>query len=305
MRDQAILSVPLPQEFQLFSQGKVRDTYFIPSDIVDGQKDLLLQVTTDRISALNVKLKPGIPGRGEVLVGLTVHFARLLAERLNVKMHIVESDFDRFPEPLRRFELLRGRSLIIQRLFMIPIEAVVRFLLTGTAWKSYQETETIFGVPTESDYKQWDPLPPRLSWTPTAKSAHDEPLTPNLQAVIYHPVLTAKLREKSLDVMELIRDEANRAGFVLADGKLEWGIGSDGELTLGDEWGTPDACRFIERESFERGQPASFDKDPIRMWLDPLLRSGHPIPPIPAGLVAEICERYFDVLRRITGIELE
>jgi len=309
MVDQPIREIPLPREFPLVSRGKVRDTFGIPPEMVGGRDDLLLQVTTDRASALNVKLMPGIADRGLVLVGLTTFFAQaimgireILIE--GIKTHIVEADFERFSEPLRRVELLRGRSLIIRRQLVVPIESVVRFYLTGTAWRDYQRTGAIFGCHVPAGLKEWDPVPESACWTPTLKSALDEPLTLEILPLIFNGNMIDRIRYLSIQVMNKIAELADKAGFVLIDGKLEWGINRANELVLVDEWGTPDACRWVTKETFEAGQPVSYDKDPIRHWLQPILDAGQPVPEIPAELQAEVRERYLEVYRRVAGQEL-
>ncbi|MFH0853821.1 MAG: phosphoribosylaminoimidazolesuccinocarboxamide synthase [bacterium] len=303
---QLLMEASLPEEFRLFSRGKVRDTFFIPSEMVDGQEDLLLQVATDRVSALNVKLKTGIPDRGKVLVGLTAFFAQAVTSIKRplfngIKTHIVEPDFDRFPKPIRDIESLRGRSLIVRRHLVIPIESVVRFRLTGTGWKDYQRTGLIFGHGAPEGTKEWDPVSEFACWTPTMKSANDEPLLEDMRSLIFNHAMMGHMRQMSIAVMKKISELASQAGFELIDGKLEWGINRANDLILIDEWGTPDACRWVTKDSLESGKPVSYDKDPIRRWLQPIVTKGGKVPGIPDEIVEQVHDRYLRLYELVTG----
>lgn len=275
----------------LVARGKVRD-------VLDAGPDRLLLVATDRISAFDVVLPDPIPGKGRVLTGLSLHWFERTRDL--VPNHLVTSEPIDDPE-------LAGRTMLVRRARVIPVECVARGYLSGSGWAQYRETRAICGVPLSAGLVESERLPEPI-FTPTTKAAegHDQPLTFDGTVDLIGRGLAERLRELTIAVYELIAADARRRGVIVADTKLEFGF-ADGELILIDEVGTPDSSRFWPADSYEPGRPQpSFDKQYVRDWLD---GSGWnhepPAPRLPDEVIEITGAKYREAFERITGEPLD
>lgn len=280
----------------LLHRGKVRDVYEVDA----GH---LLVVATDRISAYDSVLSPAIPGKGQVLTSLSVWWFGLLGGL--VPHHLVTADVDAMPPALRRHAgVLRGRSMLVRRLRMLPVECVARGYLTGSGWKDYRATGAVCGHVLARGLVESVKLDPPL-FTPATKatSGHDENIDFERCAAIVGPDLAARLRDVTLALYARARDVAAGRGILIADTKLEFGLDAAGTLTLGDEVFTPDSSRFWDAKSYAPGRPqVSFDKQQVRDWLDRQGWDHSPPPPALAPeVVAGVADTYREIHRRLTG----
>ncbi len=306
--------LPLP----LVHRGKVREMY----DVGD---DLLLMVASDRISAFDVILEPGIPRKGEVLTQLTAWWlARLEAAAAygpeggvqGLRHHAVSADPDAIAErvPALRDPALRPawarRSLLVRKVRPLPVECVVRGYLAGSAWKEYREGGTLAGELLPAGLREAEPLDPPI-FSPATKAAvgdHDEniPFSGVIERV--GPDRAVELRRLSLGIYHLGRRTARERGILLADTKFEFGEDAGGNLLLIDEVLTPDSSRYWPEDGYRVGSnPPSLDKQPVRDWLDALPDWDRrpPAPQLPPEVVKATTERYLEVFRRLTGVALD
>ena len=279
----------------LILRGKVREVH----DVGDGR---LVMVTSDRISAYDVIMPTEIPGKGQVLTGLSVHWFARMADL--VPNHLLGWRLSEMPDGWRKKELA-GRVMLVKALDMLPVECVVRGYLIGSGWRDYQETGATSGVALPEGLRQADRLPEPI-FTPAGKAAvgeHDENITMADVVSAVGPDLAAEAERVSLAVYNRAAADCREAGIILADTKFEMGTDPAGALTLGDEVCTPDSSRFWPADTYAPGtSPASFDKQYLRDWLD---QSGWdhtpPAPGLPADVVAGTQERYVEAYERITG----
>ncbi|MCI0877802.1 MAG: phosphoribosylaminoimidazolesuccinocarboxamide synthase [Chloroflexi bacterium] len=289
----------------LLHRGKVRDTYQIDAD-------LLLMVTTDRISAFDVVLPTGIPEKGRILNKMSGFWFDKTKHL--IPNHLVALADD--PDVAGKFsdsELMRNlpaqvarQAMIVKKAERIDIECVVRGYITGSAWSEYQKQGTVSGQRMPSGMVEGDAFPEPL-FTPTTKAeqGHDENMTAEEVIAIAGADLARQLEEVTKTVYRFGHDYARERGIVLADTKLEFGL-LHGELILIDELFTPDSSRFWDMDGFNpgRSQP-SFDKQIVRDWL---IEQGWdrepPAPELPPDIVARTSERYLEAYRRLTGAGL-
>jgi phosphoribosylaminoimidazole-succinocarboxamide synthase len=295
-------NLPLP----LIARGKVRDIY-------DAGDNRLLIVATDRISAFDVVLPQPIPHKGAVLTQLTAWWlARLRDVTPN---HLISANpasiTKAVPELEGHINVWAGRSMLVRRTRVVPIECVVRGYLSGSAWKEYRTHGTLAGEVLPPGLVESARLdPPIFSPATKAEEGHDENITFTRMRQTVGDDLADALRRRSLAIYGRGRDIAEKVGIILADTKFEFGQPPDGTLILIDEVLTPDSSRFWPGDSYApgRGQP-SLDKQPVRDYLDGLVEAGSwnrepPAPDLPAPVVAETSARYLDVFRRLTGFDL-
>jgi phosphoribosylaminoimidazole-succinocarboxamide synthase len=281
--------------------GKVRDLYAVGDDLV-------LVVASDRISAYDQVLSTPIPDKGVVLTQLSLWWFDQLRDL--VPNHVVSGDVADYPPELRKHEReLRGRSMLCRRLEMIPVEAVARGYLAGSALASYTKTGEVSGHQLPDGLLEGSRLPEPI-FTPTTKAPlgeHDEPLTFDGVVALAGAEVAARLRDLTLAVYERAHETALSHGLVVADTKLEFGLGQSGVLTLADEVLTPDSSRFWPADSWRPGGPqASFDKQYVRDWLvspesgwSP--ESAEPPPPLPPDVAGETRAKYLEAYRLLTG----
>jgi phosphoribosylaminoimidazole-succinocarboxamide synthase len=290
----------------LKARGKVRDLYEAGS--VDGN-DALLFVATDRISAFDCVMPNGIPRKGEVLTQLSLFwFEKLRGLAAN---HLISADVARYPQPFRDAEeLLRGRSMLVRRARMIPVECVVRGYLAGSGWKDYRATGSLCGIALPPGLRESDRLPEPL-FTPATKapSGHDINIPFSEVEKIAGASVAGKMRDLSLALYRQASEWAEGCGIIIADTKFELGlIGEEGseELILADEALTPDSSRFWPRDGYAPGgsQP-SFDKQFVRDYLETLdWNKQPPAPALPAEVVERTSEKYLEAYRLLTGRSL-
>jgi len=261
-----------------------------------------MMVATDRISAFDVVLPTAIPGKGQVLSGLSLHWFELTRDI--VANHLITADVSRFPDPFAgKFEELAGRAMLVRRADVVPIECVARGYLSGSGWKEYSATGSVCGIELPGGLVESDRLPEPI-FTPATKEAsgHDINISIEEMGERVGSGLAERLKELTLSVYEFGAAHALERGIILADTKFEFGF-AGGEIILIDEVLTPDSSRFWPADRYEPGhsQP-SFDKQYVRDWLD---RSGWdhepPPPDLPADVVEQTAARYREAYERVTG----
>jgi phosphoribosylaminoimidazole-succinocarboxamide synthase len=283
----------------LVARGKVRDLY-----AVDG--DLLL-IATDRISAFDHVLGSGIPGKGKVLTQLSLFWFEFLEH--TVPNHLIQSEVDVYPEALQPFaDQLRGRSQLVKRAEMFPVECVVRGYLSGSGWKDYQATGSLCGIPLPAGLRESDRLPEPI-FTPASKSQHgehDENISFDRMIELVGEQDAGKLRELSLALYARASEHAEQCGLILADTKFEFGRVGDG-IVLADEALTPDSSRYWPREGYAPGGPqASFDKQFVRDYLESVgWNKQAPAPSLPEDVAGKTQEKYLEAYRLLTGKTLQ
>jgi phosphoribosylaminoimidazole-succinocarboxamide synthase len=273
--------------------GKVRDIY----DAGDG---LLLMVTSDRLSAFDVVMAEPIPHKGRVLTAMTAFWGEQLGDV--VADHLVSTDLADCP-PQAQDERLAGRVMLCKRAEMLKIECIVRGRLTGSAWKEYKASGTMHGTALPDGLEESAPLPEPV-FTPSTKAdvgIHDENITYEQAVDLVGAELAGRARDVSLALFSRAVEWAAPRGIVIADTKFELGL-VDGELVLCDEVLTPDSSRFWPADAVVLGRtPPSFDKQPVRDYLDTLdWNKEPPPPPLPADVVAATSARYVEAYERIT-----
>ncbi len=278
----------------LHARGKVRDVYRA------GPEELLL-VATDRISAFDVVLPDEVPDKGRVLTAFSAFWFGRTKDL--VGNHLVSMDRAAFPDPFDAQPALAGRSMLVRRAEVIPVECVARGYLSGSGWKEYTASGSVCGEQLPTGLRESDRLPDPI-FTPTTKAAegHDLPMTLKETADLVGEGLARRLQELTLTLYERIADIAGRRGVIVADTKFEFGF-ADAELILIDEVGTPDSSRFWPAEAYEPGGPQpSFDKQFVRDWLDASGWNHEPPPPsLPDDVVARTAEKYRDAYERVAG----
>lgn len=282
----------------LLGRGKVRDLY-----AVDGA---LLLVATDRISAFDHVLATGIPGKGKILTQISLFWFDLLSHL--APNHLITADVAQFPAALQPYaDQLEGRSMLVKRAAMFPVECVARGYLAGSGWKEYQASGTVCGIPLPAGLLDGSRLPEPL-YTPATKSqdgAHDENISYEATEAIVGAANAAELRRLTLAIYRRAAEHAESRGLILADTKFEFGRTAEG-IILADEVLTPDSSRFWEGTAWKPGgaQP-SFDKQFVRDYLEAIhWNKQPPAPALPDEVVAQTQTKYLDAFRRLTGRDL-
>jgi len=289
------------------ARGKVRDVYEV-------EGDRLLLVATDRVSAYDVVMAEPIPLKGAVLTQTSAWWFRQLGAL--VKHHMISADGDEIIQQVPALEghrqAIAGRSMLCRRGTVFPIECVIRGYLSGSAWREYAKQGTLAGETLPVDLKESGRLdPPIFSPATKAESGHDENITVGRMREILGADVTAELERLTRAVYTRGRDVALEHGIIIADTKFEFGRAKAGEIILIDEVMTPDSSRFWPADGYQPGQPQpSFDKQPLRDWLDVERHAGRwngdaPAPKLPAEVVDATSKRYLEAYRRLTGSPLE
>ncbi len=282
------------ERLTLFSRGKVRDIYELD--------DNLIIVATDRISAYDSVLGSAIPRKGSVLTSLTLFWLDYLADV--TENHLITADpAEMGTEAAPYAEILKGRSMLVKKADVVPVECVVRGYLAGSGWREYESSGSVCGVKLPKGLRRSEKLPEPV-FTPATKAedGHDENISIKEAGDLIGAELADTLRERSIEIYSRARDYAAERGIIVCDTKFEWGF-CDGKLTLIDEVLTPDSSRFWPADSYSPGKAQeSFDKQYVRDWLD---ESGWdhspPGPKLPEDVVEKTSQKYIQACELLTG----
>ncbi|OGT81250.1 MAG: phosphoribosylaminoimidazolesuccinocarboxamide synthase [Gammaproteobacteria bacterium RIFCSPLOWO2_02_FULL_61_13] len=280
----------------LLHRGKVRDIYA-------AGDDLLLIVTTDRLSAFDVVLPDPIPGKGAVLTALSNFWFQRMRDL--IPNHLSDRRLSAvIPDAVERAPL-EGRSIVVRKLRPLPVEAVVRGYLIGSGWKDYQATGAVCGIALPPGLRQAEQLPKPL-FTPSTKAelgTHDENISYQQVERIIGPDRAAQVRDAALRIYAAAAEYARGRGIIIADTKFEFGTDAAGRLYLIDEALTPDSSRFWPADNYQVGtSPPSFDKQYVRDYLETLAWDKKaPGPYLPAEVIANTAAKYHEALERLTA----
>jgi phosphoribosylaminoimidazole-succinocarboxamide synthase len=295
--DSVLLQTDFP-ELELHASGKVRDVYRLDNEH-------LLFIATDRISAFDYVLGTGIPYKGQVLTQVSLFWFDHLKNI--VPNHLVTADVDRYPAIVKKYaNQLRGRSMMVVRGEMFPVECVVRGYLSGSGWKEYQASGKVCGISLPAGLKESDRLPEPI-FTPATKATtgHDENISFEQMCQIVDPEEARRLRDISLRLYTTAADYARARGIIIADTKFEFGRTAAG-ITLADEVLTPDSSRFWPADHYAPGTAQeSYDKQYVRDYLEQIRwNKKPPAPSLPPEVARRTSEKYLEAYRQLTGREL-
>jgi phosphoribosylaminoimidazole-succinocarboxamide synthase len=296
--DSVLLRTDYP-ELELHASGKVRDVYNL-------DQDHLLFVATDRLSAFDYILATGIPNKGRILTQISLFWFDFLKDI--VPNHVVTADVNRYPAAIRKHaDELRGRSMVVMRAEMCPVECVARGYLSGSGWKEYQETGTVCGIKLPPGLKESDQLPePLFAPATKASTGHDINISFEEMCQRVDPELSRQLRDITLRIYKKAADYARQRGIIIADTKFEFGQTAQG-ITLVDEVLTPDSSRFWPADTYQPGKAQdSYDKQYVRDYLEEIRWNKQPpAPALPQEVARRTSEKYLEAYRQLTGRELE
>jgi phosphoribosylaminoimidazole-succinocarboxamide synthase len=286
-------------ELELHASGKVRDVYNL-------DPDHLLFVATDRISAFDYVLATGIPHKGRVLTQISLFWFDFLKDI--VANHFVTADVSRYPVAIRQHaDELRGRSMMVMKAEMFPVECVARGYLSGSGWKEYKATGMVCGIKLPAGLKESDQLPEPI-FTPATKATtgHDINISFEEMCKLVDPDVSRQLRDLTLRIYKKAADYARQRGIIIADTKFEFGQTAKG-ITLADEVLTPDSSRFWPADTYLPGKAQnSYDKQYVRDYLEEIRWNKQPpAPALPQEVALRTSEKYVGAYRQLTGRELE
>jgi phosphoribosylaminoimidazole-succinocarboxamide synthase len=283
-------------EYPLKGRGKVRDIYDLD--------DSLLFIASDRISAFDYVLPNPIPDKGKVLTQISLFWFHHLKDV--VDNHVITANFSEFPQALQKYPELDGRSMIVKKAKMFPVECVARGYISGSGWKEYKETGAVCGIRLPEGLRESDQLPEPI-FTPATKeeTGHDINISFEQAASILDKATATALRDLTLNVYSRAADHARSQGIIIADTKFEFGI-YDGKIILCDEVLTPDSSRFWPDQDYEPGRgQKSLDKQYVRDYLEKIRwNKKPPCPELPEEVIQETSRKYREIYRRITGQKL-
>ncbi|MDH4232997.1 MAG: phosphoribosylaminoimidazolesuccinocarboxamide synthase [Nitrospirota bacterium] len=291
--EKMILKTDMP-DITFLKSGKVRDIY----DLGDS----LLMIASDRISAFDVVLPNGIPGKGKILTQISNYWFRQMEDI--IQNHLIATDVDKYPSRCHKYrDQLEGRSMLVKKAEQIPVECIVRGYLSGSGWKEYQKTGMVCGIKLPEGLKESSRLESPI-FTPSTKAeqGHDMNISFEETVKIVGPEMAAKLRDMSLKIYSKAREVAEKKGIIIADTKFEFGL-YDNELILIDEILTPDSSRFWSARTYEPGKGQdSYDKQIIRDYLLTLdWDQTYPGPELPGYIVEKAIERYLEIFNIIVS----
>ena len=279
------------------SSGKVREIYEIDDD-------KLLLVVSDRISAFDYILPSLVPDKGKVLNKMSEFWFNFVSDI--IPNHIISTNIKDFPEEFQTPEF-EGRSMLVKKLKMIPVECIVRGYITGSGWKSYKQNGKVCGIVLPEGLQESEKLPKPI-FTPTTKASegHDENISFDEVCNLIGEDLATKLRDKTIEIYEKCANYARTKGVIIADTKFEFGIDENGNLILADEVLTPDSSRFWPSDDYEvgRGQK-SFDKQYMRDWITSTGYNPESGIPIPDDVIQTTSRKYKEAYKLITGKDFE
>src|ERR1700728_1556263 len=286
-------------DLPLHASGKVRDVYSI------GDEQLLF-VATDRISAFDYILATGIPHKGQVLSQISLFWFDYLAEI--VPNHLITADVDQYPPSARKYaDQLRGRSMLVRRAAIFPVECIVRGYISGSAWKEYKATGKVSGIKLPEGLRESDAFPEPI-FTPSTKATtgHDENISFDEMCQVVGVETASHLRDLTLRVYKKAPAYARQRGIIIADTKFEFGRTAKG-ITLADEVLTPDSSRFWPADKYAPGRPQdSYDKQYVRDYLEQIhWNKQPPAPALPADVAIHTREKYLEAFHQLTGRELD
>jgi len=287
------------KDLNLLSRGKVRDIYDLG--------DMLLIVTTDRISAFDVVLQEGIPWKGKVLSQISAYWFEVMKDL--IPHHIISTDTGDFPPACQKYESsLKGRSMLVKKADPLPVECVVRGYLAGSGWNDYQQSGSVCGISIKEGLRESSKLDEPI-FTPATKAElgeHDENITFEKAKEIVGEKLAEQAKEVSMSLYKKGSEMARTKGIIISDTKFEFGL-LNGELILIDEVLTPDSSRFWPEDDYEPGRAQkSFDKQFVRDYLLTLKWDKQPpAPHLPKDIIRMTSERYLEAFRRLTEKELK
>jgi phosphoribosylaminoimidazole-succinocarboxamide synthase len=295
--DSVLLKTNFP-ELKLHASGKVRDVYEI------GDKQLLF-VASDRISAFDYVLATGIPHKGSVLNQISLFWFDFLADI--VPNHLITANVDEYPAEIRKYkDQLRGRSMLVRRAEMFPVECVVRGYISGSAWKEYNASGKVSGISLPSGLKESDAFPEPI-FTPSTKATtgHDENISYDQMCEIVGVETASHLRDLTLRVYKKAAGYARQRGIIIADTKFEFGHTEHG-ITLADEVLTPDSSRFWPADKYQPGRAQdSYDKQYVRDYLEQIhWNKQPPAPALPPDVARRTSEKYQEAYYQLTGHKL-
>lgn len=297
MKNSVILKTNFP-DINLIKQGKVRDIY--------DTGNFYLIVSTDRLSAFDVIMNEGIPGKGRVLTQISLFWFELTSDV--IENHLITADVIEYPDVCRKYEDdLFERSMLVKKAEVIPIECIVRGYLSGTGWNDYKLTGNISGIKLPAKLLESEKLPEPI-FTPSTKAEiglHDENITHKMMIDKVGKETYEILQEKSLEVYKKASDYALEKGIIIADTKFEFGY-YDGKIILVDEVLTPDSSRFWSVDKYKKGKAQdSYDKQFVRDYLLSINFSKQPPPPeLPSEIINQTAEKYSEALFQLTGKKL-
>ena len=277
------------------SSGKVREIYEVDTD-------KLLLVVSDRISAFDYILPSPVPNKGKILNQISAFWFDFVKDI--IPNHVISTDLKDFPEEFQTEEF-EGRSMLVKKLKMIPVECIVRGYITGSGWKSYQADGTVCGITLPEGLQESEKLPEPI-FTPTTKAAegHDENISFEEVCQLIGEDLAKELRAKTIEIYSKCAEYAATKGVIIADTKFEFGVDENGTLVIGDEVLTPDSSRFWPANDYEvgRGQK-SFDKQYLRDWMKSTGYDPEAGIPIPDEVINTTVNKYKEAYRILTGKE--
>ncbi len=295
--DPVLLHTEFP-DLQLHASGKVRDVYTLDAD-------RLLFVATDRISAFDYVLATGIPHKGRVLTQISLFWFDFLKDI--VPNHLITADVSHYPAELKKYEdQLTGRSMIVMRAEMFPVECVVRGYISGSAWKEYKATGAVSGIKLPAGLRESDQFPEPI-FTPATKATtgHDENISFDQMVQVLGAETSEQLRDLTLKIYKRASEYARGRGIILADTKFEFGRTAKG-ITLADEVLTPDSSRFWPADKYKPGSAQeSYDKQYVRDYLEQIRWNKQPpAPALPQDVARKTSEKYLEAYQQLTGQKL-
>ncbi len=294
MANEVILKTDF-SDLTLLNRGKVRDIYDLG--------ETLLMVSTDRLSAFDVIMAEGIPGKGKVLTQLSAFWFTHISDI--VPTHFISTDVNDYPAECRKYaDIIDGRSMLVHKTSPLPVECIVRGYISGSGWKDYRQTGSVCGIPLPQGLTESAPLDEPL-FTPSTKAdvgSHDENISFDYVCRLIGSERAERIRDLSVEIYKRARGIAESRGIIIADTKMEFGI-LNNEILLIDELLTPDSSRFWPMDSYEPGRPQmSFDKQFVRDYLSSLSWDKTPPPPsLPTEIIEKTAARYAEAHERLTG----
>ena len=280
-------------DIKLKQRGKVRDVYDLG--------DKLLIVATDRISAFDVVMADPIPEKGKILSQISAQWFKNTKHIIN--NHFITNNTDDYPADLQPYkETLDGRSMLVKKCNVFPVECIVRGYVAGSGWKEYRKSSTICGIPLPTGLVEFSRLPEPI-FTPSTKAdvGHDENISPEQAGNLIGKDNADKLAEYSIALYKFAADYLEARGLILADTKFEFGFNDNGEIMLIDEALTPDSSRFWLKEEYAPGkEQINFDKQVLRDYLESISWNKMPPPPaLPAEIIEKTSNKYWEALNRV------